>query len=70
MKKGQKKTTKAHIERDSNLTKLRTLRKEFEQIFWSIDETQGVPSIKDYLVILMYQNLDIIRLLETLTNGR
>ena len=52
--------------RNDNNRRLRELRKEFEQIFWNLEETANNPSMKDYQIEIMFQNREIIKLLEAL----
>lgn len=61
--------SKANIKRGLDIKEMRALRVRFEHLFWNITESHGTPATKDYLVIIMYQNMDIIRLLERLKSG-
>ena len=45
-------------------TEITRVRKEFEQLFWQFDDSSDKPGTKDYLCEIVFQLMDIRRLLE------
>ena len=58
----------SQVLRDKNHARIKELRKEFEELYWNTTEARNKPTSKDYMLVIIFQNMQIIDLLKSLNS--